>query len=271
MARANKTTIPKENVDEPTPQEEVQQTETTPEVDPVVEVVEPTVEETVEPVVEPTPEPVEVTPVLVTEYDEQLNLAKELNLTVRTNPSTGKPILPSTPAMRAAAARLAVKTVQPTQQLNIEKLVSDEFGEKVLEDVNIKLIISGLSEYVKKMSPSNVIDEDAGGAAQAKLANLYDVALSLEPAVAEMALKIIVTVIKLNLSGTFKPTMSLRFANTMPLNSEHALRFQLLTTLFCALASGVTKKDLGRTLNVRQLIDHLSDRNAKSNLSEFIN
>lgn len=203
--------------------------------------------------------------------DEKLRLAKELNLTVRINPQTGEPILPSTPALRAAAARKAMLVVQPTDAVDLEAHIKDKFGEKVSNDPNIKLVVNNLSEYVKIMGPKATISEEAGGEAQAKLANTYDIVLALEPDVAQIALSVIVTIIKQHLNGAFKETMALRYANTMPLNNELAVRFQLLTTLFITLAAGTSKKDLAKTINIRHLLEYISDRKAKANLSEFIN
>ena len=206
-----------------------------------------------------------------TEEQTRLELAKELNLTVRTDPGTGKAILPSTPAMRAAAARKKVKPVVEDSSMDIEAFVKDRYGENAVSDVNIKLVMSTLATYVKHMSPSASIDEKQGGIQQEKLANLYDVVLSLKPEIAQVALEIIVSVVKQNINGAFTPRSALRFANTMPLDKDRAIRFQLLTTLFITMGSGTAKKDLAKKVNVRQLLEYVTERNAKANISEFIN
>lgn len=203
--------------------------------------------------------------------EERLQMARELNISLRRDPVTRKPIIPSTPAMRAALARKALNNKTPIQMSNIETLVIDTYGETVAADPNIKMIISVMTEYLKRMGPNSTIDEKRGGELQASLANLYDVVLSLPPELAEIGLETIVTIIKQNIRGAFKQTLALRFANTMPLNKELSLRFQLLTTLFISLASGIKKKDLAKTINIRQLHEYVSDRTAKANLSEFIN
>ena len=205
------------------------------------------------------------------EDEERLQMARELNISLRRDPVTRKPIIPSTPAMRAALARKALNNKTPIQMSNIETLVIDTYGETVAADPNIKMIISVMTEYLKRMGPNSTIDEKRGGELQASLANLYDVVLSLPPELAEIGLETIVTIIKQNIRGAFKQTLALRFANTMPLNKELSLRFQLLTTLFISLASGIKKKDLAKTINIRQLHEYVSDRTAKANLSEFIN
>ena len=203
--------------------------------------------------------------------EERLQMARELDISLRRDPVTRKPIIPSTPAMRAALARKALNNKTPIQTSNIEALVIDTYGETVAADPNIKMIISVMTEYLKRMGPNSTIDEKRGGELQASLANLYDVVLSLPPELAEIGLETIVTIIKQNIRGAFKQTLALRFANTMPLNKELSLRFQLLTTLFISLASGIKKKDLAKTINIRQLHEYVSDRTAKANLSEFIN
>lgn len=203
--------------------------------------------------------------------EERLQMARELNISLRRDPVTRKPVIPSTPAMRAALARKALNNKTPIQMSNIETLVIDTYGETVAADPNIKMIISVMTEYLKRMGPNSTIDEKRGGELQASLANLYDVVLSLPPELAEIGLETIVTIIKQNIRGAFKQTLALRFANTMPLNKELSLRFQLLTTLFISLASGIKKKDLAKTINIRQLHEYVSDRTAKANLSEFIN
>lgn len=203
--------------------------------------------------------------------EERLQMARELNISLRRDPVTRKPIIPSTPAMRAALARKALNNKTPIQMSNIEALVIDTYGETVAADPNVKMIISVMTEYLKRMGPNSTIDEKRGGELQASLANLYDVVLSLPPELAEIGLETIVTIIKQNIRGAFKQTLALRFANTMPLNKELSLRFQLLTTLFISLASGIKKKDLAKTINIRQLHEYVSDRTAKANLSEFIN
>lgn len=202
---------------------------------------------------------------------EQLALAKELNLSVRTDKNTGMPILPSTPAMRAAAARRAVSVVMPTVAMDIEQHIFDTYGKDSVKDVNIKLLIDVLSDYVKLMSPSASITETQGGNQQAKLANLYDVVLSLKPELSQISLEIIVNVIKQNIRGAFAERNALRFANTMPIDKERAMRFQLLTTLFISMAGGTAKKDLAKTINLKQLLEYVTERNAKANISEFIN
>lgn len=206
-----------------------------------------------------------------TEHEERLRLAKELNLTVRNDINTGKPILPSTPAMRAAAALNARKTTVTLPGMNIEAFVIETYGNELAQNPNIKLIISTLTDYVKRMSPSASIDEKTGGEVQAQAANMYDVVLSLKPEYAQVGLEIIVAVVKQNLRGAFSETSAMRFANTMPLNTERSIRFQLLTTLFMSLAAGTKKQDLAKVINVRQLVEYISDRNAKANISEFIN
>lgn len=230
---------------------------------PQVEVTEPIIDETIVEIDEVTTNE--------TEYEEQLRLAKELNLTVRTDPNTGKPVLPSTPAMRAAAAAAARKPLAVNTHMDIDEYVLKTFGEQAAENPNIKLVVSKLTNYVKKMSPTASIDEITGGEQQAELANMYDVVLSLKPELSQVGLEIIVAVVKQNIRGAFGQTTALRFANTMPVNNERAIRFQLLTTLFMSMATGTTKKDLAKTINIRQLLEYITDRNAKANISEFIN
>ena len=287
MSRAKaKTTQPKEPVEvtadqavdtevveETTPEVEVAEeveTEAEPESVPVEE---PAVEEAV---VEVEPEVVEDTPVVVESKNddhiaEQIKLAKELNLTIRTDATTGEPILPSTPVMRMAAARQALKPTTNTATFDIENHVMVEYGDVASNNPDIKFVVATLTDYVKRMSPSASIDEVTGGAMQAKLAGMYDVVLSLKPEVSQMALEVVVATVKQNIRGAFEATAAYRFANTMPLDSERAIRFQLLTTLFSTLASGTKKKDLAKAINVRQLLEYVTDRNAKANISEFIN
>lgn len=268
MAKNNKTqpTPVEDIVDVQVPQEEapVEQEVDVPEtqepVTPEVEVADVQVDESDE-----SPEHIE------TEAEERLRLAKELNLTVRTDQHTGKPILPSTPAMRAAAALAARKTTVPVVGMDIENFVVQTYGDAVAQNPNIKLIISTLADYIKRMSPGASIDEKTGGEIQAAAANMYDVVLSLKPEFAQVGLEIIVAVVKQNLRGAFSETAAMRFANTMPLNTERSIRFQLLTTLFMSLAAGTKKRDLAKVINVRQLVEYISDRNAKANISEFIN
>lgn len=205
------------------------------------------------------------------DFNEQIALAKELNLTIRKDPHSGKPMLPSTPAMRAAAALAARKTTVAHTGINIDGYVIEHFGEQAASNPNVKLIVSTLSDYVKRMSPNASIDEKTGGELQAKLANMYDIVLSLKPELAQVCLEIIVAVVKQHLRGAFQQTSALRFANTMPLNTERSLRFQLLTTLFMSMASGTTKANLAKTINIRQLLEYITERNAKANISEFIN
>lgn len=219
---------------------------------------------------EETPLPVEVES-NISYVDENLKLAKELNLTIRTNPETGKPIIPSTPAMRNALLRKQKTRIIDTSTTDIETMVSEQYGDQVLLDPNVKHTISTLSTYVKRMSPNASVDETRGGEMQASLARLYDTVLSLSPELSNVCLEIIVSVFKLNLSGAFNQTLAYRFANTIPLNKDLSIRFQMLTTLFISLASGTKKKDLAKTINVRQLQEYITDRAAKANISEFIN
>lgn len=237
----------------------------------------PVEDEVVEAVVEQEsiPEPVVEEPAAHEAPAEVLNesaaLARELNITLHRDAHTGKPIGPSTPAMRAALARRAQNAPITLPKSDIESMVIDGYGPKVMADPNIKLLVTTLTEYLKRMGPNSAVTEVRGGELQAKLAGVYDVVLSLTPELAQIGLEIIVSVVKQNLRGAFKQTDAFRFANTMPLNKELSLRFQLLTTLFINLASGTKKKDLAKTINIRQLHEYLSDRTAKANLSEFIN
>ena len=57
----------------------------------------------------------------------------------------------------------------------------------------------------------------------------------------------------------------------MPVDKTRAIRFQLLTTLFMSMASGTTKKNLSKTINIQQLLEYVTERTAKANISEFIN
>lgn len=203
--------------------------------------------------------------------NESAALARELNITLHRDAQTGKPIGPSTPAMRAALARRAQNAPMVLPKSDIEAMVIDVHGPKVMADPNIKLLVTTLTEYLKRMGPNSAVTEVRGGELQAKLASVYDVVLSLNPELSQIGLEIIVSVVKQNIQGAFKQTAAFRFANTMPLNKELSLRFQLLTTLFINLASGTKKKDLAKVINVHQLHEYLSDRTAKANLSEFIN
>lgn len=202
---------------------------------------------------------------------ENLALARELNITLRRDPHTNKPITPSTPAMRAALERLARNKPTIADTSNIEEMVVEQYGEKVAENPNIKRVVAVLTEYVKRMSPNSSITETRGGELQATLAELYDLALSLKPELSQIALEIIVSVVKQNANGAFQEKLAFRFANTTPLNKELSLRFQLLTTLFITLANGTKKKDLAKVISIRQLHEYITDRTAKANLSEFIN
>lgn len=265
----------KKNNTKPVTAEDINDVQTTEDVslEPSVDVIK---EETVD--VEPSQdtdvsvdESIDETQPIETESQERLRLAKELNLTVRNDINTGKPILPSTPAMRAAAALNARKTTVNVPGMNIETYVIETYGNDLAQNPNIKLIISTMTDYIKRMSPSASIDEKTGGEVQAQAATMYDVVLSLKPEYAQVGLEIIVAVVKQNLRGAFSETAAMRFANTMPLNTERAIRFQLLTTLFMSLAAGTKKQDLAKVINVRQLVEYISDRNAKANISEFIN
>lgn len=228
-------------------------------------VVEDTVVENVEEVSEPKAPTESLTD------NTNVELARELNLTVRRDATTGKPITPSTPAMRAALLRRTQNSTLVPANADLESMLAQTYSKQVLSDVNIQLIITTMAAYLKRMGPNSTITDTRGGELQASLANLYDVILSLDPELAQVGLEIIVTIIKQNIRGAFKETFAFRFANTMPLNKELSLRFQLLTTLFIKLASGIKKKDLAKHINVRQLQEYITDRTAKANLSEFIN
>lgn len=205
------------------------------------------------------------------ESQDNLELARELNITLRRDSVTNKPITPSTPAMRAALQRKAQNKPTVDDTTNIESMVLDTYGKLVAENPSIKFLVATLTEYVKRMGPNSSVTETRGGELQANLAGVFDVVLSLKPELAQIGLEIIVTVVKQNIKGAFQERLAFRFANTMPLNKELSIRFQLLTTLFITLASGTKKKDLAKALNIRQLHEYITDRTAKANLSEFIN
>lgn len=271
---AKKPTTQPKSTEETTVEEttDVQTTEVE-QVEPVVEPTE-TEKEVTEETTDKTPETVESSDAekaVDAENEERLKLAKELNLSIRRDVNTGKPILPSTPAMRAAAAAASRKTVLVHAGMDIEQYVIDTYGEELANNPDIKLIISTLSNYVRRMGPGASITEKEGGEVQSTVANLYDVVLSLKSEFAQVGLEIIVAVVKQNIRGAFAEVSALRFANTMPLNTERSIRFQLLTTLFITLASGTKKQNLAKVINVRQLVEYISDRNAKANISEFIN
>lgn len=205
------------------------------------------------------------------ESDVNVDLARELNITVRRDATTGKAITPSTPAMRAALARRESNRTLTPANTDIESMLLQKYGKAVLANSNIQLIVTTMTTYIKRMGPNSTVTDVRGGELQASLASLYDVVLSLDPELSQTALEIIVTIIKQNLRGAFREDFAFRFSNTTPLNKELSLRFQLLTTLFLKLAGGTKKKDLAKVINVRHLQEYITDRTAKANLSEFIN
>lgn len=204
---------------------------------------------------------------------ESLDLAKELGVTAVTDVRTGQKSLPSTPAMRAYAARQAEleKAQQANAVTSVADMVKENYNAVVASNPTVVYVTTTLDEYIKRMSPKNSIDEVTGGQQQTKMARLYDTILLQQPELAQICLKIVVSAIKNNLNDAFAPLYAHRFANTVMLNQEEALRFQMLTTTFIALAEGTPKSDLNSKISVRKLLDYIPDRNAKSNMSEFLN
>lgn len=198
-------------------------------------------------------------------------LARKLGITKVYDKTTGELKLPSTPALRRLAELRKKPVIGETTKVDIKQMVTDKYGEKVAGHPQMEYVISVLSEYVERMSPNNSVDEKEGGIQQVKLANLYDAVLNLPPEIAQSCLTVIVSVIKDNLTLAFSPHHALRFANTMQTTQEQALRFQLLTTLFMALADGTSKKDLPKVVNIRRLLEYVNTRDGKANISEFIN
>lgn len=174
------------------------------------------------------------------------------------------------PLVKILAEREKQRTETPTK-LDISEYVKTTFGEDVLNDPQIQYVVATLSDYITHMSPEVSIDEVVGGKYQAKLANMYDVVLGLEPELSQVGLQIITNIVRNNIGGAFADTHSLRFANTMQLNIQQANRFQLLTVLFTTLGSGTAKKDLAKKISIRKLLDYIPDRDAKTNLTEFVN
>ena len=226
---------------EETPVQETQATEavTPAEETPIVE----DTKETVEAVVQEEPQPVPVQPAIV------------------------KPVAPSTPFTRQV--RQAVVMGERTR-VDLLETVKETYGDKAAENPQIKYLVATLGQYVEKMSKNSVIDEQQGGAMQARLADIYDTVLNLTPELSHIGINLIVSVIKDNLNDCFSDTMALRFANAMKINQQQALRFQMLTTLFVALARGTKKQDLGRRISIRKLVEYIPDRNAKENLMEYV-
>lgn len=230
------------------PVEETQATETTSPAEPT-----PEVEDTGAPeglVVEEEPKPAPVAPKVVT-----------------VQPTVAKPVAPSTPFTRQV--RQAVVMGERTR-VDLLASVKETYGAKVAENPQIKYLTATLGQYVEKMSKSSVIDEQQGGAMQARLADIYDTVLNLTPELSHIGINIIVSVVKDNINDCFSDTMALRFANAMKINQQQALRFQMLTTLFVALARGTKKQDLGRRISIRKLVEYIPDRNAKENLMEYV-
>ena len=186
---------------------------------------------------------------------------------VPVQPAIVKPVVPSTPFTRQV--RQAVVMGERTR-VDLLETVKGTYGDKVAENPQIKYLTATLGQYVEKMSKSSVIDEQQGGAMQARLADIYDTVLNLTPELSHIGINIIVSVIKDNLNDCFSDTMALRFANAMKINQQQALRFQMLTTLFVALARGTKKQDLGRRISIRKLVEYIPDRNAKENLMEYV-
>lgn len=186
---------------------------------------------------------------------------------VPVQPAIVKPVAPSTPFTRQV--RQAVVMGERTR-VDLLETVKTTYGNKAAENPQIKYLVATLGQYVEKMSKSSVIDEQQGGAMQARLADIYDTVLNLTPELSHIGINIIVSVIKDNLNDCFSDTMALRFANAMKINQQQALRFQMLTTLFVALARGTKKQDLGRRISIRKLVEYIPDRNAKENLMEYV-
>lgn len=246
---------------------------------------DPVVEETPKVVEEPVVETKEdkkteeLEPQLVEENTGELNpqheeaeLAAKLGLNIKgVNMSTGRPIYPSTPMMRRMLekqeeeARMNDKSRQDLMEEFMKK-----HNEHTLNLPQVQYVIKTLADYTDKMSPENAIDELKGGEMQTKLAKLYDAVLSYEPELAMICLEFIVAVVKANLHLSFNERYALRFINALRVNQEQSYRFQMLTTLFIELAKGAKGEALGQAVNVRKLLDFVTDRNAKANLSEFL-
>lgn len=186
---------------------------------------------------------------------------------------TGEKILPSTPALRVMMEQKqkAEEAVKTSVDFTVRELLAQSYSEKVLSDPYIKYIVDTMTDYVRAMSPDAAIDETVGGQYQTRLARLYDTVLSQSDAeLADVGLNIVNKIIKQNIHKAFDARYALRFANTQLLDESEARRFHMLTTLFTSLATGTKKSELAKVLSVQKLLDYIPDRNAKSNLSDFI-
>ena len=248
-------------------------TETKPEE--VTEVVESPAEET--PVIEQVTvvEPESITEEKSQPVDERQSLIAELDVKpAGVDTMTGQPILPNTPMLRR------MKELQESKENSVTKLnktltevVKEKYSEQTAKHPTVVYLVSVLSEYVERMSPTNVVEETAGANYQLKLARAYDAALSAEPELAMVCLEIIVATVTEHLNGAFSERYALRFINVAKLNSEQAYRFHMLTTLFIELGRRAHQKSpapIGESVNIQKLMDFIPDRNAKANLAEFL-
>lgn len=259
---------PVEKTQEPTVETQPEVTETVAEPEPVAEKV--TEDTPVEEQTETKEEPVADVAEAPVKSEEEI-LAEKLGINGVTDVRTGKKSFPSTPVMRAYAERLKeLESEKVTEPLSLKAKVKEEYGEVVAGNTFVNYVVTTLEDYVVNMSPKRVVNEKLGGEYQTKLARMYDRVLAEEPELSQICLNIIVTAIKAELNETFSAYNALRFANTVALNTEDALRFQTLTGLFIALAEGTPKSQLDTVVSVKKLLDYTPERNAKTNISEFI-
>lgn len=252
-------------VEEPVVEEVKEETPVEPEA-PADEVKEETKVEEVK------PQPVEKEASDLNPQHEEAELAAKLGLNTKgVNMTTGRPIYPSTPMMRRMLEKQEqeARMNDKSRQDLIEEFMK-KHNEHTLKLPQVQYVINTLADYTEKMSPENSIDELKGGEMQTKVAKLYDAVLGYEPELAMVCLEFIVAVVKANLHLAFNERYALRFINTLRVNQEQSYRFQMLTTLFIELAKGAKGDALNQVVNVRKLLDFVTDRNAKANLSEFL-
>lgn len=207
--------------------------------------------------------------------DERQSLINELGVKpTGVDIVTGQPILPNTPMLRRMKelAEAQVTSVVKTNK-TLTDVVKEKYNPQVANHPTVVYVVSVLSEYVERMSPSNTLTEEEGANYQLKLARLYDAALSAEPELAMVCLEIIVATVTEHLSAAFSERYALRFINIARLNPEQAYRFHMLTTLFMELGRRAGQKNpapIGESVNIQKLMDFIPDRNAKANLAEFL-
>lgn len=227
------------------------------------------VEETVDETVVETTESGETSETVV--LDEQAQLMKELGLRpMGVNVMKNKEIQPSTPLLRRMKEQQERSKLNTEGKQDIEEMIIQKFGAEVLQDPQVKYVLDTVCNYAEVMSPNRAVNEQLGGEQQEKLARLYDAVLNYNPDLSNLCLKIIVEVAKANRDLAFNERYALRFINVVRLNQTYSLRFQMLQTLFVNLAAETSAKDIHKVVNVRKLLDYITDSNAKANLSDFL-